>query len=79
MTFVIAAPEIVASSASELARVGSTLGAATAGALRPTTAVTTAAADEVSAAIASLFSSHGQQFQALSAKAAAFHGSSYRP
>ena len=73
MTFVIAAPEIVAASASELARVGSTLGAANAVAAGPTTALMTAAADEVSAAIASLFSSHGQQFQALSAQAAAFH------
>ena len=39
----------------------------------PTTAVLAAAGDEVSAAIASLFSGHGQAFQALSAEAAAFH------
>jgi triacylglycerol lipase len=38
-----------------------------------TTVVVAAAEDEVSAAIAALFSSHGQQFQALSARAAAFH------
>lgn len=32
-----------------------------------------AAADEVSAAIAELFGAHGQEFQALSAQASAFH------
>ena len=73
MTSVIAVPELMAGSASELARVGSILGAANAMAATPTTALVTAAADEVSAAIASLFSSHGKQFQALSAQAAAFH------
>jgi hypothetical protein len=35
--------------------------------------VAAAAEDEVSAAIASLFSGHAQQYQALSAHAAAFH------
>lgn len=73
MSTVIAAPAMVAASAADLARVGSALSAATALAARPTTAVVTAAADEVSAAIASLFSRHGQRFQALSAHAAAFH------
>jgi len=73
MTFVNAAPEMVASSASELARVGATLGAANSLAAGQTTTVMRAAADEVSAAIASLFSSHGRQFQALSDRAAAFH------
>jgi hypothetical protein len=73
MTFVTAAPEMMASSASELARVGSTLGAANAVAVGPTTALMPAGADEVSAAIVSLFSSHGRQFQALSAQAGAYH------
>ena len=39
----------------------------------PTTTVVAAAEDEVSAAIASLFSGHAQEYQALSAQAAAFH------
>lgn len=39
----------------------------------PTTQVLAAAADEVSAAIAELFGAHGQEFQALSAQASAFH------
>ncbi|WP_435673750.1 PE family protein, partial [Mycobacterium tuberculosis] len=39
---------------------GSTLAQANAAALAPTTAVLAAGADEVSAAIASLFGAHGQ-------------------
>jgi hypothetical protein len=73
MSFVIAAPDMVASAASNLTSLGSMISEAHAAALAPTTAVIPAAADEVSAAIASLFSSHGQEFQALSAQAAAFH------
>ena len=38
-----------------------------------TTGVLAAAEDEVSAAIAAVFSAHGQGFQALGAQAAAFH------
>ena len=56
-----------------MAGIGSSLSAANATAAASTTAVIAAAEDEVSAAIASLFSGHGQQFQALSAQAAAFH------
>ena len=43
------------------------------GGCSPTTAVIAAAGDEVSAAIASLFSGHAQAYQALGAQAAAFH------
>src|SRR6516225_10203043 len=73
MSWVIAAPEMVESAASNLAGLGSTISEANAAAATPTTAVIAAAGDEVSAAIASLFSNHAQQFQALSARAAAFH------
>jgi len=73
MSFVIAAPEMVASAASDLASIGSMIGEANAAAVAPTTGVMAAAEDEVSAAIAALFSSHAQDFQALSAQAAAFH------
>src|ERR1700741_2392476 len=73
MSFVIAAPEFLASAATDLANIGSTLGAANAAAATQTTGVPAAAEDEVSAAIAALFSAHGQGFQALSAQAAAFH------
>ena len=69
MTFVIAAPELVTSAASELDLIGSKLGAANAVAVAPTTGLLPAAADEVSAAIASVFTSHAQDFQSLSARA----------
>ena len=72
MSFVTAAPEIVASAASALAGIRSTISEANAAAV-PTTAVIPAAEDEVSAAIAELFSRHGQAYQALSAQVAAFH------
>ncbi|OBK47033.1 hypothetical protein A5655_08610 [Mycobacterium sp. 1081908.1] len=64
---------MMASTASEVADIGSTIGAANAAAAAPTTGVLAAAGDEVSAAIASLFSSHAQEFQAVSDQAAAFH------
>src|ERR1700678_2863143 len=73
MSFVIAAPEMVASAASDLAGIGSMIGEAHATAAASTTAVLPAAADEVSAAIAALFSGHAQGFQALGAQAATFH------
>ena len=50
--FLIAAPEPVAAAATDLARVGSTLGAANAAAVAPTSSVIAAGADEVSASIA---------------------------
>ena len=73
MSYVIAAPEMMTTAAGDLANIGSSLSEANAAAAAPITAVVASAEDEVSAAIASLFSSHGQQFRALSAQAAAFH------
>ncbi len=73
MSYVIATPEMVATAAFDLARIGSTINAANAAAATPTAAVVAAGADEVSAGIAALFSAHAQEYQALSAQAAAFH------
>src|ERR1700758_5169240 len=73
MSFVMAAPEVLGTAATDLANIGSTLNAAKSAAVIPTTAMLAAAEDEVSAAIAALFSTHGQGYQALSAQAAAFH------
>ena len=73
MSFVVTAPEVLEAAAADVAGIGSSLKAANAAAAAPTTAMLTAAGDEVSAAITSLFSSHARQFQALSAQAAAFH------
>ena len=73
MSLVIAAPDVMAAAATDLANIGSTIRAADAAAASPTTGILAAAEDEVSAAIAPLFSSHGKAFQALSAQAALFH------
>ncbi|WP_239656584.1 PE family protein [Mycobacterium riyadhense] len=69
----ITAPDTVTSAAGDLAGIRSTLAEATVAAARPTTSVTAAAADEVSLALSRVFGSYGQQFQALSAQAGAFH------
>src|SRR5919204_2481652 len=73
MSFVIAAPELMAAATTDLSNIGSAVSAANAAAATRTTALLAAGADEVSAAVASLFSGHAVQFQALSAQAAAFH------
>jgi hypothetical protein len=73
MSYLVAAPEFLASAAMDLSNIGSTLSAANAAAATQTTGVLAAAEDEVSAAIASLFSGHAQAYQGLSAHAAAFH------
>ncbi|WP_459797547.1 PE family protein, partial [Mycobacterium riyadhense] len=72
MSFVIAAPEMVATAAQNVAGLGSMLQAANAAAAVATTGLVPAAGDEVSAAIAAFFGTHAQQYQALSAQAAAF-------
>jgi hypothetical protein len=56
-----------------LAKLGSTINAATAAASAPTTGVLAAGADEVSAAVTALFDAHAKDYQALGARAAAFH------
>jgi PE family len=73
MSFVFAAPEMVSSAAGDLAGIRSALSEATSAASAPTTGVLAAGADEVSAAISQMFGAYGQEFQALSAEAAAFH------
>jgi hypothetical protein len=73
MTFVTAQPEIMAAAAGQLTGLGTELNAQNAAALMPTTSVTPAAADEVSALTAAQFASHGAFYQAVSAHAAAVH------
>src|SRR6202012_5271700 len=73
MSFVIAAPDLVQSAAQDLAGIHASLAEAAATVAAPTTGVVPAAADEVSAAISSLFGNFGKQFQLLSAQAQAFH------
>src|ERR1700758_1213667 len=73
MSSLIAVPELITTAATDLSNIGSTLSTANAAAAAPTTGVLAAAEDEVSAAIAAVFSAHGQGFQALGTQAAAFH------
>jgi PE family len=73
MAYLIAAPEMMTAAAADLATIGSNVNAAHAAAAPRTVAVLPAAADEVSAAIASVFANHAQAFQELAGKAAAFN------
>ena len=73
MAFVLVSPEMMAAAATDVAGIGSTITAANAAAALPTTGVASAAADEVSTAIAALFSQHAVGFQEVAGQAAAFH------
>lgn len=73
MSFVTAVPEAIATAASALANLGSTINQANASAAASTVGVLPLAADEVSEAVSALFGSQAQQFQALSSRVAAFH------
>lgn len=73
MSFVFAAPEMVTAAASDLANIGAQLGYANGAAASPTAGLLAAGADEVSVSIAQLFQAHAQQYQWVSARAAAFH------
>lgn len=73
MSLVTAAPELMTVAATDLANIGSTIGAAHMAAATSTVGVIPAAADEVSSSIAHLFSQYAQDYQALAGEAAAFH------
>jgi len=73
MPGVIALPEVITSTATDLATIGSNLSAAHAMAAAPTLAVQSAAADEISTGVAQLFSQHARDYQALAGQATAFH------
>ncbi|MEY8017670.1 PE family protein [Mycobacterium sp. HUMS_12744610] len=66
-------PAVVQWLTANLDNISTNLVSGQAAAVGPTTGVAPMAADEVSAAIASVFGQQGQEFQALVAKAAAFH------
>ncbi|WP_156686465.1 PE family protein [Mycobacterium sp. Marseille-P9652] len=72
MSAVIATPELMEAAAANVASIGSTVNAAHMMAAAPTVSLLPAAADEVSAGIAHLFSGYAQDYQALAGKAAAF-------
>ena len=64
---------MLAAAAADLATIDSSLSAAHTAAAAPTVALVPAAADEVSASIAHLFSQHAGDYQAVARQAAAFH------
>ncbi|MEK1122243.1 PE family protein, partial [Mycobacterium ulcerans] len=73
MSYLIAVPDLMAHATTELSSIGSALTAANAAAAVPTTGVLAAGADDVSAAVASLFAGHAQAYQSLGGQVAAFH------
>jgi protein-S-isoprenylcysteine O-methyltransferase Ste14 len=72
MSYVISTPEMMSSAATDFAAIGANVSAAHMVAAAPTVAVIPAAADEVSAGVAHLFSQHAANYQALAGQAAAF-------
>jgi hypothetical protein len=73
MSFVHASTDLIGNAATDLAGIRSALSAANAAAAGPTAQIQAAGADEISAAIATLFGSHAHAYQAFSAQATAFH------
>ena len=73
MSLVTTQPEMLAAAASDLWAIGSAMAANNSAAAGPTTGVTPAAADEVSALTATQFATHAAMYQAISTEAAAIH------
>jgi len=73
MSFVTAQPELLTSAAGDLQGIGSAMNAQSAAAAEPTTEVTPAAADEVSALTAIQFAAHAAIYQVVAAQAAIIH------
>jgi PE family len=73
MSYVVAAPEWIGATATQLESVGAELDAAHAVVASRTAGLIPAGADEVSTAVTALFAGYGKEFQELSAQASAFH------
>lgn len=73
MPGVIAVAEVMTSAATDLSAIVSNLSAAHAVAALPTSAVLSAAKDEVSTGLAHVFSQYARDYQALARQATAFH------
>ncbi|MDI3314992.1 MAG: PE domain-containing protein [Mycobacterium sp.] len=73
MSFVTTVPEALAAAASQLEAIGTSMATENAAIAVPTTGVVPAAADEVSALQAGIFSAYGQLYQTFSAQAQAIH------
>ncbi len=72
MQYVITAPETLAATAADVARIGAAIDAASASAAGPISGLPAAAEDEVSAAVAKLFDVYGQEYRAAVRQAVAF-------
>lgn len=72
MSLLTVVPDAVATASSNIENLGSSLRSAGDAAVRSTTAIAPPGADEISAAITTLFGTHGQEFAAVNARAAAF-------
>jgi PE family len=73
MSFLITEPAAMTAAAGNLAGIGSAMSAQNAVAAGPTTGLSPAAADEVSALTAAAFAAHGVLYQKISAQAATIH------
>lgn len=73
MSFVITQPEALLYAVGQLETLSSALAAESAAAAPPTTAIAPAAADEISALQAGLFTAYGQLYQSVKAQVAAVH------
>ncbi len=69
----IVVPDVLDTAATDLTGLGSTLEWATAAAAAKTIRLLATGEDEVSAAIAAVFSAHGRGYQTIAAQAARFH------
>ena len=73
MSFMLVAPDILQTAATDIAQIGSAVSAGNLAAAIPTTEMAAAAADEVSAAIAAVLGTHAKEYQAAAAQAATFN------
>ncbi len=73
MSFVTTAPAAISAAATQLEGVGTSFATESSAAAGSTTAIAPAAADEVSALQAGVFSTYGQLYQSVSAQAQAIH------
>jgi hypothetical protein len=73
MSYVTTAPAAISAAATQLEGVGTSFATESAGAASATTAVSPAAADEVSILQSGVFSTYGQLYQTVSAQAQAIH------
>lgn len=73
MSYVVAAPDFLLTAGEDVAATGSAIATASAAAAHSTTSLLAAAGDEVSAAVARMFSAYGREYQAAATQAARYH------